>query len=428
MPRGERRSLVTFDLGPGEDQLESLVQAEAEACAGALERLLGKRAPAWLQLPLALRDADLAELRDLAEELRANSDVLLVLGTPGLELSARGLVQALQPALPDQRPHLEFLGRDWAGAGRVSELLGWLGERRVSLAVLAGDGPSPLSAACFRVLRGHILRRHGPAETTRRIVVAATGGDDPLVGNARDLGLRVLESPVKLPEAYGALAPPGLLPCALSGLDPTHLVEGARSQARSMEGSPPATLPGVRYALARRILAGQGRDLELLGTGASPMAPLLGAWEHLFSLPEPGRLEAPLAMASRPERVQGPWLETEGPRAFGTWMEVPLPEGPAIPEDELGDGCPGLEGLDLGALQELLAETERSAWRENGLPVLELGISRLDALHVGSLLFFLQTVRGLCSGWPEAVPQARPREGLRGSRREGPPHDLPGGI
>ncbi len=408
MARGERRSLVTLDLEPGGGELQARVKDGIAACAGTVERLLGKRAPApWFHLPSSLRDGEISSLKELALELQANSDVILVLGSAGLESGARTLIRTLGPARPQIGPHLEFVHHDWCSARRLPELLRWLGDRRVSLAVLAGDRLEPVAAACLRILHGHILHRHGPAEASRRIVLAGSGGDGPLCRGARERGLRVMDYPLPVPEPYSALTPAGLLPAALGGVDPSRLVEGARSLARSMEGQPPAAVPCVQYAMARILLAEEGRTVEFLGAEGPPFTNLLGEVERILALPVHGQRRVPLPMAWRLEETPAqrePWLEGAAERSFGTWLSCPTQGGPTIPEDALGDDWPGLEDLSFSDLEESLADAESAAWCQAGIPVLGLQIPRLDGLNLGALFFFFHCVRGLCAAWhaPEA--------------------------
>jgi len=408
MARGERRSLVTLNLEAGGGELQARVQAGISACAGTVERLLGSKSPApWFQLPFSLRDAEVQRLQDLAVELRANSDVVLILGSPGLESGARALVQTLGPARIESGPILEFIHRDWCSARRLPELLRWLGDRRVSLAVLAGDRPEPLTAARLRVLHQHVQHRHGPAEAARRIVVAGSGGDGFLCRGARERGLRVLDYPLPVPEPYSAMTPAGLLPAALAGVEPGRLVEGARWMGRSLEGQAPASLSCAGYAMARILLAEEGRTLEFLGAHGPPFTALLREAERILALPIQGKRRVPLPRAWSLEQAPAqrePWLEGAAGQSFGTWLSLPTPEGPTIPQDALGDGWPGLEESSLVDLEQSLADAETAAWDQAGLPLLGLRVARLDGLHVGALLFFLHIVRGLSAAWhaPEA--------------------------
>jgi hypothetical protein len=104
-------------------------------------------------------------------------------------------------------------------------------------------------------------------------------------------------------------------------------------------------------------------------------------------------------------------------KAFGTWISTPTPDGPAIPEDRLGDGWPGLEEIFLGPLEQRQAQAEAAAWRHAGLPVLTLRMARLDPLSTGALLFFLHCVRGLSSAWH--APEAETKVALSARHQQG---------
>lgn len=425
MARGPRRSLVTFEFDPSDEDLPGQVQSEASGLCPDIERLIGRRSSVpWLNLPFAIREGDLARLQEIALELRANSDVLLLLGSPGLEAAACSLIRVLGPVLPEGGPRLEFIGRDWSGTMRLTRLLEWLGDRRISLVGLISENFSPLNSACLSILHEHVERRHGPAETARRVVLAGSGAQTPLARRAQDSGLRVLEHPLFLPEPYAALTPAGLFPAALAGVDPTALLEGARSQARSMEGQEPASLPAVQYALARLLLAEDGRDLEFVGAQGHPWTGLAREAERILAMPLQGNRRPPLPMAWCPEAPpsrRDSWLEIGRLKAFGTWINTPTPDGPAIPEDRLGADCPDLEELFLGPLEQSLVRAEAAAWRHAGLPVLQLQMARPDPLSTGALIFFLQCVRGLSSAWHAPEADARVSPSARHQQDKGRP-------
>lgn len=394
MARGERRSLVTIDLGSAGPDLEARVTAEAVACATAVERLFGKRAPApWFALPFATRDTDLEEIRQVAAELRANSDVVLLLASEGTGTSAQALVEALGPALPDAGPRLEFVLPRWAGPARLAELRDWLGDRRVSLVVLGDHRLGPWAAACLRVLQAHVLHRHGEAETRRRIVVASTQDDGTLGGYAQEAGVRLLAPATAVPGSYSILSPAGLLPAALGGVDPVRLMEGARSQARSMEGAEPGALPAVQYALARLLLAEEGRGTEWLATFDPTLESVTREWERLLAVAPAGLRRAPWPVAVR--LPEGPVARPAAPdSAFATSLLFPIPPGPDV-EDGPDEGWSTLAGTPFGEFTARHAEAVRLGWSEAGLPGITLRLPRLDTFHLGAFLQFLHCTRGL---------------------------------
>lgn len=394
MARGERRSLVTIDLGSGGPELEARVTAEAVACAPAVERLFGKRAPApWFALPFATRDTELDEIRDVAAELRANSDVVLILASEGTESSARAVIEALGPALAEGGPRVEFVLARWAAPHRLAELLAWLGDRRISLVVLGDHRLGPWAAACLRVLQAHVLHRHGEAETRRRIVVAATQDDGALGGYADQAGVRLLAPPTAVPSRYSTLTPAGLLPAALGGVDPLRLVEGARSQARSMEGAEPTSLAAVQYALARLLLAEEGRSVEWLAVPDPTLGAVAEEWERLLAVAPAGLRRAPAPRALR--LPEGPALrQPASDSAFATALYFPMPPGPDV-GDGPDDGWSSVARGPFGDFAARHAEAVRLGWSEDGVPGLTIRLPRLDTFHLGAFLQFLHCTRGL---------------------------------
>jgi glucose-6-phosphate isomerase len=396
MAKVERRSLVSL----GVEGLEPFLSADIEGAleASAVEALArvdsNRRGKAWRALLPQLREQDVQTIDTLAAELRANSDVLICLAGGLWHQALRMLLEGLRPQLEEYGPRFLALGNRTSPA-QISELMAWLGSRRVSLVTVAGAELPVETGILFRVLRHHVETRHGRAEAARRVVLVTDPEQGPLRRAAELFGYRILPLPRDLAAGFCFFSAGSLLPAALGGINITRLVEGARSSARGLEARTLAANPSLRYAALRHLFRSQGRDLELLAATEPVLGHLAGWFKHVIVQGEgvlvPGLFPVPLELTGDLHHL-GPWLQTHRGRVLMSWLSVEQPpEGPEVPElagDP--DGLGGVVGRTLAQVQAAALARVRQAQAQIQVPCLELRIPRLDAFHLGALVYFLQ--------------------------------------
>ena len=123
----------------GEDAIASARTRIAEALqtlqsrSGAGNDFLG-----WLDLPSSTRTA-LPSLLETAEEIRARSDVLVVVGIGGSYLGARAVIEALGSPFGGDGLSVVYAGHHIDG-GYLRSLLQHLEDKRVSINVISKSG------------------------------------------------------------------------------------------------------------------------------------------------------------------------------------------------------------------------------------------------------------------------------------------------
>ena len=328
----------------------------------------------------AALDAVLADAASIRREAR----VLIVVGSGGAFLGARGVIRCLcGPSRETEGPMVRFVGG--ASADGVGEALALTGDLDFSVAVSGGDAET---GGVLRVFRRALAEKYGREEAERRLYRVP-----PLetAGSA---------------EPYGLLTAPGLLPMAAAGVDIASLTAGAAEMAAGCAAGG-YDCAAWQYASLRYELYRTGRPVEVLVCREAAYRPLLEWWRLVFSgdrgiLPAAGFAEVLPLAGQAPRWERRPLFET-------ILCPAPAHMPEKVPAGDFGDGMDFLAGESLDDIARRALESALLTHTDSGVPcvVLESGGT---AAELGELIYFFSYVSALCRGLLEGET-AEPSEG-----------------
>lgn len=371
---------VTPELVAQQTDRLALAHATLTNGSGAGSDFLG-----WLDPAVMADDALLEEIESIADDLRARTDVLVSVGIGGSYLGARAVIEALGG---DRT--VEFAGQNLS-AHYHSALLGRLKGKKLAVNAISKSGTTTEPAVAFRIFRE--LAEPG-------CIVATTDKHKGALRKvASGAGWRTLPIEDSIGGRYSVLSPVGLLPIAYAGIDIRELQRGAIACARAAAEPDPKKNPVLFYAAARNLLYQQGFLIEALACFEPRLHYVLEWWKQLY-----GESEGKNHMALYPSSVEfttdlhsmGQYFQ-EGRRALietfvivdGGEPSLTLPSGDNA--DELGY----LVGEELTAINQAAYQATALAHREGGVPSLTIHLPKLDAYHLGFLLYFFERACGI---------------------------------
>ena len=219
----------------------------------------------WVDLPADYGRAEYARLKEAAAEIRANSEVLIVIGIGGSYLGARAAVELLGHGfanlLPKEKrrgPQIFFAGHNLSGT-YLKELLELIDGKDISINVISKSGTTTEPALAFRVFRAYLEKRCGRVEAAKRIYVTTDRAKGALKKFADEQGYRSFVIPDNVGGRFSVLTPVGLLPIAAAGIDTDAMLAGA-AEARQWYAAPSLEENGAyQYAALRNILYRKGK-------------------------------------------------------------------------------------------------------------------------------------------------------------------------
>ncbi len=368
-----------------------------DRAARALDAVSGYDYTGWLHLPTRTGSALLDEVEAAAARIRADSEVLLVIGIGGSYLGARAARDLLCPSLSGGGTKLLFAGNGLSGQA-ARELLDYLRERDFSVNVISKSGSTTEPAAAFRLFYELLKEKYGAAAPAR--VYATTDAEKgALLGMAKTQGFTRFVIPGDVGGRYSVLTPVGLLPIALAGYDIDELVRGARDMQRLCAKNHDDN-PAIQYAAMRNALYESGKDIELLASFHPRLRSFAEWWKQLFGESEgkQGKGIFPASVLYTTDlHSMGQYVQQGRRNLFETVISVEKSRRELLIErdaDDL-DGLNYLAGQTVEHCNRMAAAGTRFAHVDGGVPNLQITIRQVDEYSLGQLFYFFEKACGI---------------------------------
>lgn len=347
----------------------------------------------WLHGPLENQDALFVRIEETAHEIRRFADVLIVIGVGGSFLGSRAVQDALTPYFGTHYDGIEviYVGQNMSGA-YIKQLLENVKNKSVYVNVVSKSGGTMEPALAFRVVRQYMELQYGE-KATERIIVTTDAKRGILKKIADASGYRQFVIPSNVGGRYSVLTAAGLLPMAVAGVDIVSLMVGAKVAALELAESRLEYNEAYRYAVLRHALYEQGYKIELLASFEPSLNKFHEWWKQLF-----GESEGKDKKGLYPSTVNfstdlhaiGQYIQDGSPILFETLLHFhEIDDDLVVPYDSRNeDGLNYLANRTFNEINALSKEGTALAHSEGNVPVIQLELPKLDAYHLGFLIYF----------------------------------------
>lgn len=354
----------------------------------------------WIDLPANITAAHLADIEKTAADLRARTEVVVVIGIGGSYLGARAVIEALAGSFHNYEKadmKVIFAGHN-IGEDYYHELMAYLEDKQFGLCVISKSGTTTEPAIAFRLLKDMLEKKVGKAEAGKRIVAITDESKGALRTLAGREGYKTFVIPDNVGGRFSVLTPVGLLPIAIAGYDIKALVKGAadmRKQCLEHDNN-----MAVEYAAARTVLYRKGYAIELLANFNPKLHFITEWWKQLFGESEgkenkgifPAGVDFTTDLHSMGQYIQ------EGSRIMiETVISVENPYSKVtIPADEANlDKLNFLAGKRIDTVNKMAELGTRIAHVDGGVPNMQVIIPELSAEYIGQLFYFFELACGI---------------------------------
>ena len=389
----------------GELSLPQLLETEKEVFA-AHQILAEGKGPGndfigWLDLPVMEDTAEMVRIKQAAERIRHDSDVLVVIGIGGSYLGPRAAIELLRGQnhnLKKTDPQIFFAGNNLSTRA-WQELCELLEGKDFSLNIISKSGTTTEPAIATRALRWLLERRYGTEKARKRTYVTTDPENGALRQMANEEGWESFIIPPNVGGRFSVLTAVGLLPMAVAGIDITALMQGAAKAAKELDVRSFEN-PAWQYAALRNLLYRHGKAIELLCC-YEPDAKMLGGWwQQLFGESEgkdgkglfPVTAEFTADLHSLGQMIQ------QGQRnIFETVLRFATPKQKTFIEVDWKDldGLNYLEGKSLDFVEEKAYLGTLSAHVDGGVPVIPITFGDICEETLGEMFYFFQLSCGI---------------------------------
>lgn len=173
---------LSFDYSKAENFLKSyevdFLKEQVEAAAKILEEKSGPGNDflGWLNLPKEYDKAEFDRIKKSAEKIKANADVLLVVGIGGSYLGARAAIEFLGNSFYNvmkkedrNAPEIYFVGQNISST-YMTHLMKLIEGKSVYVNVISKSGTTTEPAIAFRIIKEYIESRYGKEGAKERII------------------------------------------------------------------------------------------------------------------------------------------------------------------------------------------------------------------------------------------------------------------
>lgn len=360
----------------------------------------------WIDLPVDYDHEEFDRIKKAAEKIKADSDVLIVIGIGGSYLGARACIEALTHTFynslsKEQRklPQVFFVGNNISGT-YLRNLLDVCEGKEVSVNVISKSGTTTEPAIAFRVFKKYMEDKYGKEEAKKRIFATTDANRGALLTLAKEEGYETFVIPDDVGGRFSVLTAVGLLPIAVAGIDIEEMMKGAAEGRSEYSNADVKENACYQYAAVRNALLRKGKNVEIL-VNYEPCLQYFGEWwKQLYAESEgkdnkgifPSSLNFSTDLHSLGQYVQ------DGQRMlFETVLNVQSPKLDVVLEEEPVDldGLNYLAGQTMDFVNKKAFEGTLLAHVDGGVPNLVLNIPELNAFTMGKLIYFFEKACGI---------------------------------
>ena len=381
------------------------------AVLGAKDVLLGKTGVGndflgWIDLPVDYDKEEFARIKQAAEKIKKDSDVLLVIGIGGSYLGARAAIEFLShsfynvlPKSARKTPEIYFVGNS-ISSKYIKDLQDVLEGKDFSINIISKSGTTTEPAIAFRVFKEMLISKYGREEANKRIYATTDKAKGALKSLANEEGYESFVVPDDVGGRFSVLTAVGLLPIAVSGADIDRLMEGAAAARKQALEAEYEKNPALMYAAVRNILLRKGKQIEIVANYEPSLHYVSEWWKQLYGESEgkdqkgifPAAVDLTTDLHSMGQFIQ------DGARIlFETVLNVEESAAEIVlqKEEKDTDGMNYLAGQTVDFVNKSAMNGTVLAHTDGNVPNLMVHIPRQDEYSLGQLFYFFEFACGI---------------------------------
>ncbi len=359
---------------------------------------LGNDFLGWVDLPVDYDQAEFARIKQAAQKIVSDTDVLIVIGIGGSYLGARAAIEFLKSPYYNNKkkdtPDIYFAGNS-ISSDALTDLLEICEGRDVSVNVISKSGTTTEPAIAFRVFREYLENKYGKDGAKSRIYCTTDKARGTLKALADAQGYETFVIPDDVGGRFSVLTAVGLLPIAVAGCDIDALMRGAAAAREAYSVPCVNTNDCYKYAATRQILARKGKSVEML-VCYEPRFTMMAEWfKQLYGESE-GKDHKGLfpssAIFSTDLHSLGQYIQDGVRLLFETVVCIDKPEKELVlkTEEQDGDGLNFLADKPMSFVNQKAYEGTILAHTDGGVPNLVVHIDKADEFELGYLIYFFE--------------------------------------
>ncbi len=353
----------------------------------------------WVNLPSELKHNIPESWKNTAAEF-SQKEVVVCVGIGGSYLGAKAVLNALNSAFNSEGPELLFAGHH-LGEKYHAELLSYLENKDFAVVVISKSGTTTEPAIAFRLLLNMLCGKMSDEELKHHIIAITDEKKGGLRELATELNLPSFVVPDNVGGRFSVFTPVGLIPLMIAGVDVEALICGAADMSEQCDERQLADKnPAIMYAAVRQAMLSSDKVVEILANAEPSMGFVAEWWKQLF-----GESEGKEGLGIFPASINlttdlhslGQFVQDGSPVFFETFLQVvETQKSLLIPEQANDlDQLNYLSGKSVDYVNKQATAGTIQAHQDGTVPISQIQLQRLDAYHIGQLLYFFEKACGI---------------------------------
>lgn len=357
----------------------------------------------WIDLPVNYDKAEFAQIKECAEKIKKDSEVLVVLGIGGSYLGARAAIEFIKSnnynLVKKDTPDIYF-GGNTISSSAVAELIKLIEGKDFSINVISKSGTTTETAIAFRIFKKLAEEKYGKEEAAKRIYVTTDKSRGALKALADSEGYKTFVVPDDVGGRYSVLTAVGLLPIAVAGIDIDAIMKGAADAREAYSKDDVLSNDCYKYAAIRNMLYRDGKKLEMMAAYEPSMTLWCEWFKQLFGESEgkDGKGIYPTsAIFSTDLHSLGQYIQQGERSLFETviWVNNPKENVEIEFDDVNGDGLNFVAGKTVHFVNSKAFAGTVLAHTDGDVPNIVLEIENQDEYTLGQMIYFFEKACGI---------------------------------
>lgn len=403
---------VTFDYSKtvgfiSEEEISNIKKLTLDAKETLLSKTgAGNDFLGWIDLPVNYDKEEFARIKDAAEKIKNDSEVLLVIGIGGSYLGARAAIEFLRHSFYNsvdksvrKTPEIYFVGNNISST-YVSHLVEVIGDRDFSVNIISKSGTTTEPAIAFRIFKKMLEKKYGKDEAAKRIYATTDKAKGALKNLSTEEGYETFVVPDDIGGRFSVLTAVGLLPIAVSGADLDKLMDGAASGRKYALENCFEENDALKYAALRNLLLRKGKNVEIVANYEPSLHYVSEWWKQLYGESEgkdqkgifPAAVDLTTDLHSMGQFIQ------DGARImFETVINIEKPQCEITIEEEPVDldGLNYLAGKTMDFVNKSAMNGTILAHTDGQVPNFMVHVPEQNEFYLGELFYFFEFACGV---------------------------------
>ena len=353
----------------------------------------------WLELPTNYDKEEFERIKNAAEKIKKDSEILVVIGIGGSYLGARAVIESLTHTFynlekRENSPRILYAGNNMSPR-YILDLIDFIGNKDFSINVISKSGTTTEPAISFRIFREILENKYGIEEAKKRIYVTTDKEKGALKTLSNEEGYETFVIPDNVGGRYSVLTAVGLLPIAAAGINIDKLMQGAKFAQEKYSDSNIKYNECYQYAVVRNLLYLEDKDIEILANYEPKLHYFTEWWKQLYGESEGKELKGifPAGVDYTTDlHSMGQYIQEGRRNLFETVINVLNTSQDIImksDEDNL-DGLNYLKDKRLDYINKKAMEGTIKAHADGDVPNILINIENLNEETIGELIYFFE--------------------------------------